>query len=158
MFDSFETPRTLNHHAVLSMGLSQARILEWVAISYSRGSSWTRDQSVSSGLAIWFFTTEPPGKPNNKLHKINWEYGEPGGLPSMGSHRVRHDWSDLAAAVPPERLRLKKNGDGAGQEHRILFLKNVSSQCITSGGTCHFVSLVVIFTKFLPLQNTNISV
>ena len=25
--------------------------------------------------------------------------GEPGGLPSMGSHRVRHDWSDLAAAM-----------------------------------------------------------
>ena len=25
--------------------------------------------------------------------------GEPGGLPSMGSHRVRHDWRDLAAAA-----------------------------------------------------------
>ena len=25
--------------------------------------------------------------------------GEPGGLPSMGSHRVGHDWSDLAAAT-----------------------------------------------------------
>ena len=25
--------------------------------------------------------------------------GEPGGLPSMGSHRVRHDWSDLAVAA-----------------------------------------------------------
>ena len=24
---------------------------------------------------------------------------EPGGLPSMGSHRVGHDWSDLVAAV-----------------------------------------------------------
>ena len=24
--------------------------------------------------------------------------GESGGLPSVGSHRVRHDWSDLAAA------------------------------------------------------------
>ena len=24
---------------------------------------------------------------------------EPGGLPSMGSHRVRHDWSNLAAAA-----------------------------------------------------------
>ena len=24
--------------------------------------------------------------------------GEPVGLPSMGSHRVGHDWSDLAAA------------------------------------------------------------
>ena len=25
--------------------------------------------------------------------------GEPGGLPSMGLHRVRHDWSNLAAAA-----------------------------------------------------------
>ena len=25
--------------------------------------------------------------------------GEPGGLPFMGSHRVGHDWSDLAAAA-----------------------------------------------------------
>ena len=25
--------------------------------------------------------------------------GKPGGLPSVGSHRVRHDWSDLAAAA-----------------------------------------------------------
>ena len=28
--------------------------------------------------------------------------GEPGGLPSMGSHRVGHDWSDLAAAAMQE--------------------------------------------------------
>ena len=27
---------------------------------------------------------------------------EPGGLPSMGSHRVGHDWSDLAAAAEAE--------------------------------------------------------
>ena len=25
--------------------------------------------------------------------------GEPGGLPSMGSHRIGHNWSDLAAAA-----------------------------------------------------------
>ena len=25
--------------------------------------------------------------------------GKPGGLPSMGLHRVGHDWNDLAAAV-----------------------------------------------------------
>ena len=33
---------------------------------------------------------------------LSWripEMGEPGGLPRMGSHRVRHDWSDLAAAA-----------------------------------------------------------
>ena len=29
--------------------------------------------------------------------------GEPGGLPSMGSHRVGHDWSDLAAAAAAAR-------------------------------------------------------
>ena len=27
--------------------------------------------------------------------------GEPGGLPSVGSHRVGHDWGDLAAAAGP---------------------------------------------------------
>ena len=30
--------------------------------------------------------------------RIPW-MGEPGGLPSMGLHRVGHDWSDLAAAA-----------------------------------------------------------
>ena len=29
--------------------------------------------------------------------RIPWT-GKPGGLPSMGSHRVGHDWSDLAVA------------------------------------------------------------
>ena len=29
---------------------------------------------------------------------------EPGGLPSMGSHRVRHNWSDLAAAATAQLL------------------------------------------------------
>ena len=33
--------------------------------------------------------------------------GEPGGLPSMGSHRVRHDSCDLAAAAEEEE---KKKG------------------------------------------------
>ena len=31
--------------------------------------------------------------------------GEPGGLPSMGSHRVGHDWSDLTAAAAAALLR-----------------------------------------------------
>ena len=33
--------------------------------------------------------------------------GEPGGLPSMGSHRVRHDGSDLAAAAADRKGVLK---------------------------------------------------
>ena len=44
----------------------QARILEWVAISSSRGLTWPRDQtciSCVSCIADGLFTTEPPGKP-----------------------------------------------------------------------------------------------
>ena len=44
-------------------GIFQARILEWVAISYSKGSSWPKDQthvSWVSCLAGRFFTTVPP--------------------------------------------------------------------------------------------------
>ena len=34
--------------------------------------------------------------------------GEPGGLSSMGSHRVRHDWDDLAVAVFRENVDFLK--------------------------------------------------
>ena len=43
-------------------GMVQARILEWVAISFSKGSSQLRDQTRVSCIAGWFFTTEPPRK------------------------------------------------------------------------------------------------
>ena len=44
-------------------GISQARILEWVVISFSRGSSRPRDQICASYLGRGFFTTDPPGSP-----------------------------------------------------------------------------------------------
>ena len=37
-------------------GLLQARILEWVAIPFSRGSSWPKDQTQVSCIAGGFFT------------------------------------------------------------------------------------------------------
>ena len=37
-------------------GIFQARILEWVAISFSRGSSWLRDRTLVSCIAGRFFT------------------------------------------------------------------------------------------------------
>ena len=42
--------------------------------------------------------------------------GEPGGLPPMGSHRVRHDWSDLAAVAAAYML-----------------------VCVCGGSTCVFI-------------------
>ena len=43
-------------------GNLQARRLEWVAMPFSRGSSWLRDRTQVSYTAGRFFTTEPPGK------------------------------------------------------------------------------------------------
>ena len=40
----------------------QARILEWVAVLSSRGSSQPRDQTHIYCIAGGFFTTEPQGK------------------------------------------------------------------------------------------------
>ena len=50
-------------------GNLQARIREWVAISFSRGYSWPRDQICISCLTGGFFTAEPWGKP---LHCLAW--------------------------------------------------------------------------------------
>ena len=44
-------------------GICQARILEWVAISSSRGYSKPRDGTRISCIAGRFFTRESPGKP-----------------------------------------------------------------------------------------------
>ena len=54
-------------------GNPQARILEWVAISFSRGSSWPRDWTqspTSPALAGWFLPTEAPGKPTSLMAKV----------------------------------------------------------------------------------------
>ena len=52
----FVTPWTIGHQAPLSMGLSQERILEWVAIPFSRGPSRPTD---GSNLHL--------------LHLLNWQ-------------------------------------------------------------------------------------
>ena len=43
-------------------GISQARMLEWGAIPFSRGSSHPGTERESPALAGGFFTTEPPAK------------------------------------------------------------------------------------------------
>ena len=66
--------------------------VHWVTKSWARLSDFTflfhfhalkKEMATHSSVLAWRI----PGT------------GEPGGLPSMGSHRVGHDWSDLAAAA-----------------------------------------------------------
>ena len=50
------TPWTVACQAPLSMGILQARILDWVAMPISRGSSQPWDQTQFSHIAGGFFT------------------------------------------------------------------------------------------------------
>ena len=61
-------PKDCNLPGSYVRGIFQARMLEWVAISSSRGSSRSRDRTHIScvkipAMAGRFFTTVPPGKP-----------------------------------------------------------------------------------------------
>ena len=49
----FVTPWTVTCQSPLSMRILQARILEWISIHSSRGSSWPRDQTRISCLLHW---------------------------------------------------------------------------------------------------------
>ena len=69
-------------------GISQSRILEWVAISFSRGSFPLRD---------WTAVSNPPERamaPHSST--LAWKIPlmeKSGGLQSMGSLRVGHNWA-----------------------------------------------------------------
>ena len=70
----------------------------WWAAVHGVTNSWTR-------LSDFTFTFHFPAlEKEMATHSsaLAWRIpgtGEPGGLPSMGSRRVGHDWSDLAAAA-----------------------------------------------------------
>ena len=66
----FVTLWTIAHQVPLSMGILQARILEWVAMPSFRGSSQPRDQThisyvscIDRQVCFFFLPLVPPGKP-----------------------------------------------------------------------------------------------
>ena len=115
-------------------GISQARILEWVAISFSRGSFWPRDQTQVFCIAdrfstvwatslltylltiIWYYrylgtckcSSEKAMAPHSSTlaWKIPW-MERPGRLQSMGLLRVGHDWATSLSLFTFMRWRRK---------------------------------------------------
>ena len=74
-------------------GILQARVWKWVGISFSRGSSRPRDQTVVSCISCIagrFFTPEPQGKPyqGSNLCLPCWEWGVLTTGPSGKSHEA----------------------------------------------------------------------
>ena len=55
-------------------GIFQARVLEWVAISFSRGSAWPSNRTWVSALQADALLSESPGKPN--ICKYNFQYNQ----------------------------------------------------------------------------------
>ena len=59
-------------------GILQARILEWVAIFFSRGSSWPKDQNWVLSLLHWqadSLPLSPPRKPTVSCHiGVKWSH------------------------------------------------------------------------------------
>ena len=75
----------------------------WWAVVHGVAKSWTR----LSGLPFHFHFPALEKEMATHSSVLAWRIpgtGEPGGLPSMGSQRVGHDWSDLAAATLPVLL------------------------------------------------------
>ena len=56
-------------------------------------------ESIMKSPLPFFSMPQGDGTPLQYSCLENPMGGEPGGLPSMGSHRVGYDWSDLAAAT-----------------------------------------------------------
>ena len=86
--------------------------------------------------------------------KIPWT-GEPGGLQSMGSLRVRHDWSDLAGAGAVRKCDTKWEGwerIAEGREYWghfvvVVVFRKMSLYCVVDAS--FFLSFLLLFF-FLP--------
>ena len=68
---------------------------------------WGREESDMTEWLHFRFSLSCTGEGNATHSRVlAWRIpgtGEPGGLPSMRSHRVRHDWIDFAAAAADDR-------------------------------------------------------
>ena len=92
----FASPWTVTRQDPLSMEFFQARILQWVAISFSRGSSWTRDGTQVSCIAGRFFTIwAHPNSAQAHLNEITPSrtlFPKKFNLQVLGRHE--HRWGD----------------------------------------------------------------
>ena len=73
----------------------------WKAAVHEVAECWTRLSNFTFTFHFHALETEMATQSSVLVWRIPGT-GEPGGLLSMGSHRVGHDCSDLAAALGPQ--------------------------------------------------------
>ena len=75
----------------------------WWAAVHGVAGSWTRLSDFTFTFHLHALEKEMATHSSVLAWRIPGT-GEPGGLPSMGSHRVGHDWSEAAAAAAVEYI------------------------------------------------------
>ena len=88
-------------------GISQARILEQIAISFSRGSSRPRDWTSAPALAGRLFTTEPPEKPHiieDKLLSLSTPTCPTALIQPWRRDSSRQEWRQHTCQIGYERI------------------------------------------------------
>ena len=85
-------------------GISQARKLECVDISFSRGSSWPRDWTHIACITGRFFTVESPGK-----HVWSWEGDRRMFYTHTHTHTYKKRWCEDAGRELKQRSHKPKN-------------------------------------------------
>ena len=106
-------------------GILQARILQWVAVPFSRGSSQPRERTQVSHIAGGFFTSWATREAQisvGSIHKgdfpggsvvknLPWNAGDMGSIPSWGT-KISHTegqlslWAKLESLCHSERPRM----------------------------------------------------
>ena len=99
----------------LAHGTSQARRLEWAAISFSRASSQLRDEPTSPALAGAVFATGPPGKP---LCALSLPYSHPS--LQLAESPPPDSTSQLKSYLLPEALKLITDCPGHSRSSNLV--------------------------------------
>ena len=130
------------------------------AFSFHWGQVWKQHRANLISSHLWNHSAEkcsilPGSRVSPHSSTLAWKIpgtGEPGGLPSMGSHRVGHDWSDLAAAAMYPATKHLYLGKTGSSEARVGDHKQSSSQ---SGG--HKGSMMSVPKEFTYPNNSPIT-
>ena len=119
---NYHTIALISHSSKVMFKIFQARLQQYVncelpdvqaGFRKGKGTRAEKEMGTHSSILAW---------------KMPWTE-EPGGLPSMGLHRVRHDWSDLAAppaAAEEPEIKLPtsvgslKKQDSSRKKHLLL--------------------------------------
>ena len=138
------------HQASLSMGILQARILEWVAMPFSKQSAQPRDWTQVTCIAGRFFTFQATREATNKTSRVAVYFGNHGDVWLVSSCKTEPALGSSVSWQPPAAASL---GYPQLSHHGHAFwVLGISCQHRTSlGALCAQLSI------FLPLPLSQVS-